>query len=188
MEVGETRSRSSCRMSVPRAQSSDSGFCLHLALWVLILAILSWIMLPPSSRADRTRGASEPIVTASYIWHDSNGNGLQDPGEPPMAGVRVFVYAYGQDEAIGSAWSDAQGRCRLQVQGVPGRYWLRFEPPPGYAFTQPGRGGLHVRGSKAGPNGATAPFFNQGVVRHVDAGLVSQTEVTSGRDAILAFQ
>ncbi|MDL0403782.1 SdrD B-like domain-containing protein, partial [Corynebacterium lehmanniae] len=41
--------------------------------------------------------APEPASVGDFVWEDSNGNGLQDEGEPPVAGVTVTVSAEGED-------------------------------------------------------------------------------------------
>jgi hypothetical protein len=49
-----------------------------------------------------------PIEIGNYVWEDSNQNGIQDPGEPPLAGVPVKLY----DNAgtlLGTATTDANG-------------------------------------------------------------------------------
>ena len=34
-----------------------------------------------------------PVQIGNRVWIDSNLNGIQDPGEPPVAGVYIFLYA-----------------------------------------------------------------------------------------------
>jgi hypothetical protein len=49
-----------------------------------------------------------PIEVGNYVWEDSNQNGIQDPGEPALAGVPVKLY----DNAgtlLGTATTDATG-------------------------------------------------------------------------------
>jgi hypothetical protein len=54
-----------------------------------------------------------PLEIGSRLWLDSNGNGIQDPSEPPLVGVTVDLFAPGADPStatpIGSVVTDAQG-------------------------------------------------------------------------------
>ena len=49
-----------------------------------------------------------PIEIGNFVWHDLNHNGIQDPGEPPLAGVRVLLFE-GANQ-VGSVLTDAQGQ------------------------------------------------------------------------------
>lgn len=48
-----------------------------------------------------------PIEIGNRIWRDSNNNGVQDPGEVPLAGVTVRLYQNGA--LVGTAVTDANG-------------------------------------------------------------------------------
>ncbi len=51
---------------------------------------------PVTGVADNKTGQDFEITNASlgdYVWYDVNGNGVQDSGEPPLSGVRVYVDA-----------------------------------------------------------------------------------------------
>ncbi|WP_169308519.1 SdrD B-like domain-containing protein [Nitratifractor salsuginis] len=49
-----------------------------------------------------------PIEIGNYVWEDSDGDGIQDPGESPIANVTVKLYdANGQE--IGSTTTDSNG-------------------------------------------------------------------------------
>jgi hypothetical protein len=49
-----------------------------------------------------------PIEIGNRVWRDTNGNGVQDPGEPPLAGVTVHLYD-ADNTLIGTAVTDAEG-------------------------------------------------------------------------------
>lgn len=71
-----------------------------------------------------------------YVWEDTNGNGLQDAGEPPVAGVTVRLFT--QDHVlVGAIQTDSTGRYGFA--GLPaGGYYLVFDPatlPMDYQFT-----------------------------------------------------
>jgi SdrD B-like domain/IPTL-CTERM motif len=50
-----------------------------------------------------------PLEVGNRVWLDVNGNGLQDAGEPPVAGVTVNLYAPGGSTPIATAVTDANG-------------------------------------------------------------------------------
>jgi len=49
-----------------------------------------------------------PIEIGNHIFRDTNGNGVQDPGEPGIAGVTVRLYNSG-NVLVGTAVTDANG-------------------------------------------------------------------------------
>lgn len=50
-----------------------------------------------------------PVEVGNYIWKDSNRDGIQDPGEPPLAGVTVALFENCTGEPIATAITDATG-------------------------------------------------------------------------------
>jgi hypothetical protein len=59
-----------------------------------------------------------PIELGNYVWFDTNGNGLQDSGEPPLAGVTVkLLSATGQ--TLATAITDANGQYFFASAGAP---------------------------------------------------------------------
>lgn len=55
----------------------------------------------------------EPVQIGNRVWIDTNENGIQDPGEPPVVGVSVYLYAAtgstGFFNQLGSATTNANG-------------------------------------------------------------------------------
>ncbi|MCC6451911.1 MAG: carboxypeptidase regulatory-like domain-containing protein [Acidobacteria bacterium] len=49
-----------------------------------------------------------PIELGNRVWRDSNNNGVQDPGEPGIAGVQVHLYD-ANNVLVGTAITDANG-------------------------------------------------------------------------------
>ena len=68
-----------------------------------------------------------------FVWQDDNGNGLQDGGEPRLAGVGVELFK-ATDTLVHSAVTDSQGAYSF-TDLVAGDYYLRFSPPAGYGAT-----------------------------------------------------
>ncbi len=51
-----------------------------------------------------------PIEVGNRLWYDTNANGIQDPGEAPVVGVQISLYAPGNTTAIATVITDSQGR------------------------------------------------------------------------------
>jgi hypothetical protein len=94
-----------------------------------------------------------PIEIGNRVWRDSNSNGVQDPGEPAVAGVTVRLYRAGT--LVGTAVTDANGEYYFvssttadgntgdnigQVNGgiqFTTAYQVRFDNPVNYQFGGP---------------------------------------------------
>ena len=125
-------------------------------------------------------GGSEPgngVVgggTASAgdrVWDDLNGNGIQDAGEPGVAGVLVTLQNC-SGTALSSMQTSADGRYRF-TEMPAGSYQLLFTAPAGRGFTSRGQGSNHKQDSNAKADGTTGCFsLRNGNVRNTwDAGL-----------------
>lgn len=57
-----------------------------------------------------------PIEIGNRVWRDSNGNGVQDPGEPAIAGVTVRLYQ--GSTLVGTAVTDANGEYYFVFSSV----------------------------------------------------------------------
>ena len=86
-----------------------------------------------------------------FVWNDLNGNGLQDAGEPGMAGIEVKLY--GTSGFIKSTTTDANGKY-LFSNISPGQYYLVFSKPEGYFFS-PKNAGNYMKDSNVDTNGRT---------------------------------
>jgi hypothetical protein len=115
-----------------------------------------------------TDAATMPVGMGDYAWIDTNRNGIQDPGERPLAGVKVELLNPDGSPAtdftgapVAPAYTDFTGRY-LIVNLKPGSYMARFTVPTGYTFTQAGAG---VPGTDSNPNSikgfvGTTPVFS----------------------------
>ncbi|AQG80375.1 hypothetical protein AWR27_14215 [Spirosoma montaniterrae] len=50
-----------------------------------------------------------PVEIGNRVWRDTNGNGIQDAGEPPLAGATVTIQENCTGNVIASATTDANG-------------------------------------------------------------------------------
>ncbi|MDH7569215.1 MAG: SdrD B-like domain-containing protein [Armatimonadota bacterium] len=112
------------------------------------------------------------------VWYDANGNGLQDAGEPGVAGVTVelYRYVYGAGaQLVATTTTVANGLYGFKDL-EPGQYYVKFYPPATYAFTVRDAEGntLDALDSDADLTGATPLYLVVGGLANttVDAGLV----------------
>ncbi|HEV8290964.1 MAG TPA: SdrD B-like domain-containing protein, partial [Tepidisphaeraceae bacterium] len=76
---------------------------------------------------------------AGHIWWDTNGNGLQDPGEPPRVSGMVFLDANSNgtfDPVEKFKLSDATGNYKF-TDLTPGNYTVRHLIPNDSVFSYP---------------------------------------------------
>lgn len=94
-----------------------------------------------------------PIELGNRVWRDANGNGIQEPGELPVAGVTVRLYQ--GSTLVGTAVTDANGEYYFvsgtvvdpnttdnigQVNGgilYTTAYQIRFDNPANYTVGGP---------------------------------------------------
>jgi len=108
-------------------------------------------------------------VLGNRVWLDTNGNGLQDPGEHGVPGICVYLYdAAGR--LLESTTTDSNGIYGFEV--VSGRtYRVKFDHPAYLAFTTPDEG-YDDRDSDADPaTGLTPPIRVDSSSLLWDAGL-----------------
>jgi uncharacterized repeat protein (TIGR01451 family) len=74
----------------------------------------------------------------NLVWHDLNGNGVQDFGEPGLPDVRVELYN-DNGVLIGIQRTDFMGQY-LFADLLPGHYYVRFETPQGFTLTDANAG------------------------------------------------
>ena len=113
-----------------------------------------------------------------YVWYDKNGNGVQETGEPPIAGVEVELLNSG-GTVIATTTTDVNG-FYLFGKLVSGTYQVRFIEPTGYnGFTAANKGTNDKLDSDVTPSGLshliTIDITKTDTLRNnpqVDAGLL----------------
>jgi protocatechuate 3,4-dioxygenase beta subunit len=117
-----------------------------------------------------------PASVGDRVWLDTNGDGIQDSGEPGVSDVLVTLYN-SAGVAVASMYTDASG-LYLFTNVAPGNYTVGVSLPPAMVFS-PNNGAVSVaNNSDVNPaNGRTASFtVNAGdQIRYVDAGIKPQT-------------
>jgi len=89
------------------------------------------------------------------VFEDLNGDGIQDIGEPGVAGVTVQVLD-GAGNTVDTLVTDANGNWSLDV--LPGEYIVVVVEPAGFDFTTPTQGADPAIDSNVNAAGETAPF------------------------------
>jgi len=122
----------------------------------------------------------QPSSIGDRVWLDQNRNGLQDNGEPGLAGIALRLERLpGSAPAIHTypraVFSDAQGYYAFPNL-EPGQYRVVVDLTAGYDVTTPGAGNDPQRDSDVDPRTGYSPIIvvSSGVTRaDIDAGLVA---------------
>ncbi|MEM7272563.1 MAG: SdrD B-like domain-containing protein [Actinomycetota bacterium] len=90
------------------------------------------------------RCEAQPAPTAAsvgdFVWVDLDGDGIQNPGEPGLAGVELELRGAVTSDVIATTTSDTNGAYRFEdVDPGDYRIWL-VARPQGYWFTQANAG------------------------------------------------
>ncbi len=126
--------------------------------------------------ANNDFGAAPGATIGDFVWEDTNGDGIQDPGETGIDGVLVTLYA--SDGTVVGTTTTVNGS--YSFTDVPaGEYYMGFGTPTGYSASPANQGGDPTQDSDIiNPiSGVTAPFsLSPGDVNNdIDAGFVPGT-------------
>ncbi len=112
------------------------------------------------------------------VWHDLDGNGLQDGGEPGIEGVTVTLFD--DLNAVVDQTQTVAGGLYLFSELPPGDYYLQVTMPAGFLFTARDQGADDTIDSDVNANGVTSVFsWSGGVDESFDAGLVTAPPSTA---------
>lgn len=101
-----------------------------------------------------------PINIGNFVWDDIDGDGVQDTGEPGLAGVTVQLWNSTKTALLLSDVTDANGRYTV-VAPTPGSYRVRvLLPASGDAFSPIDQGGDDLEDSDINPSGTDVGFTN----------------------------
>jgi SdrD B-like domain len=117
-----------------------------------------------------------------YVWTDTNQDGIQgNPSvEPPVAGVKVYLYDAITLQKLDSTTTGTDGKYLFSNLNS-GSYFVEFIPPAGSKFTYFNAGTNKELDSDAKPNGRTSPITIDVTkpsgdplrdARYIDAGLL----------------
>ena len=110
-----------------------------------------------------------------FVWHDLNGDGLQDSGEPGVSGVTVELLDNSSMAVLGTTTTDGSGFYQFTCVPI-GTYRVRFTEPSGYSFTLADQGAGGVDSDADPSTGVTTHVItvdnNYNTQNNNDAGLV----------------
>lgn len=92
------------------------------------------------------------------VWIDLDGNGIQDYGEPGLPGVDVDLYDAWTDTVVASTTTGENGFYWF-IELPESDYYVQFNPPSGYRFTEPHVGGDDAIDSDADVDAGQTPTF-----------------------------
>jgi hypothetical protein len=99
-------------------------------------------------------GIYQPASLGDFVWEDTDGDGVQDPGEPGFPGLVVLLRDC-QGLALDSTTTDENGLYFFEV--TPGEYKVSFTVPAGFVLSTQNQGGDDTVDSDADPlTGMTA--------------------------------
>ncbi|MEF3273850.1 MAG: carboxypeptidase regulatory-like domain-containing protein, partial [Chloroflexus sp.] len=129
---------------------------------------------------DRDAGLILPSSVGDRVWHDVNGNGVQDAGEPGIADVTVRITGMDVDgnSVDRSVVTDEDGRYRFDNL-QPGNYAIIISVPYGYVITAANRGVDDGIDSDSDASGVITTFFLPGGATDLtrDAGMYQPASV-----------
>ncbi len=86
------------------------------------------------TRADIDFGYTAPVSIGNFVWHDQDGDGQQDGGEPGLAGVVVTAHNAANDAVVGTFTTLTDGAYSFTGLS-PGSYYVIFGTLSGYQRT-----------------------------------------------------
>ncbi|MEX1018730.1 MAG: SdrD B-like domain-containing protein, partial [Litorilinea sp.] len=63
-----------------------------------------------------------PLEIGNFVWLDEDGDGIQDPSEPPLSGVTVELYD-DQGTLLATTTTDSDGEYYFSADGDPNQIW-----------------------------------------------------------------
>ncbi|MDP2624090.1 MAG: SdrD B-like domain-containing protein [Actinomycetota bacterium] len=100
-------------------------------------------------------GLTRPASIGDLVWEDLDGDGIQDPGEPGIAGVTVRLFNSGGTQ-VRSTVTDADGEY-LFSNLMPGVYHIEIDIPEGFVATLRDQGPDDATDSDVDEDGVMAP-------------------------------
>ena len=101
-------------------------------------------------------GYAMPVILADFVWDDLDADGIQDGGEPGLAGVTVNLLD-GTGTPLGPTTTTAADGSYLFANLGPGTYAVEFVAPVGWLRSPADQGGDDAVDSDADGAGQTPP-------------------------------
>lgn len=103
------------------------------------------------SRTPTATRTPTPINIGNFVWHDLDADGIQDVGEPGIAGITVQLWNAVQTQLIASTTTNANGTYSV-IAPIPGDYRIRVVPFPGSSFSPKNQGADDTKDSDINTN------------------------------------
>jgi hypothetical protein len=136
----------------------------------------SFTMYSGDVKLDIGAGFYNMATMGDRVWLDENYNGMQDAGEPGVAGVVVKAFTI-ENVEMGTVTTDDSGQFNIDYLRKDAHY-LEFTPPSNYGFTVSNYGGDDIDSDVDGGNGygTTSNYpLQPGEHKDLDAGLILGT-------------
>jgi len=145
------------------------GLGKKMGMLIVVVAVLLALGLSAG-----TALACDSNIIGDFVWNDLNANGIQNAGEPGIAGVTVELHKCCDDSKVGSTTTDANGKY-LFTDVYHGSYYIKFVLPIGYTFSLQDQGTDNKVDSDANAAGVTAcTYLYDSDDRTWDAGMYQQ--------------
>ena len=119
--------------------------------------------------------AGAAIVIGDFVWNDTDGDGVQDAGEPGVAGVTVQLWNAAKNDLLSSTTTNSSGAYALEASG-PGGYRVRFLLPNSAIGFSPANATTDSADSDVFPSGTdfgfTAAYTLSSGTTSIDCGLI----------------
>ncbi len=128
-------------------------------------------------------GVFIPASIGDFVWHDINGNGIQDAGEPTISDATVNITNINFDDtdvdgaALDSQLTDGSGNY-LFDRLYPGDYEVNFTLPTGYMWTHTTAGGDSTLDSNA-PTTVSETLVSDEDNLTIDAGVLLPASISN---------
>jgi hypothetical protein len=138
-----------------------------------VISMTKWdagIRPPPTPTRTPT-----PINVGNYVWHDLNGDGFQDAGEPGVGGVVVQLWNSAKNQLIDQDTTNSNGGYTV-VAPIPGNYRVRVVLPAGASFALKDQG-ADTTDSDINASGADFGFTD---IFNIASNVISTTKWDAG--------
>jgi hypothetical protein len=122
-----------------------------------------------------------PIEIGNRIWSDENRNGIQDPGEPPVPGLTVTLYAADETTVLATVVTDAMGSYRFSSAAGTDALGINY----GIAELVPGAQVIVGAPTSAIIGGVSTPLTSQ--KNGANSSIDSDVSTTTGRTALITM-
>lgn len=128
------------------------------------------------SKTDIGAGFYPMAMAGNFVWRDDNFNGIQDPNEASVAGVKVEAISLATGTVFRTDYTGPDGVYTIDYLEKQD-YYIKFSPPAGFAATIPRASTDDIDSDvdhSYGPNTTRSFIFEPGEFNNnIDMGLIS---------------